>query len=287
MRSVFKFVSYWNPSIRVDEQGKASVEFKLPDNLTGWRVLAMAVSAGDRMGLGESTFKVNQLTEIRPVLPNQVLDGDSFSAGFSVMNRTGESRNIEVKITAEGQVAPVKSGEGQSGAASTVQTITAEPYKRYTVRLPVEAAGKGEIVFTVQAGDDQDRDGLRHTLKVLPRLNRNVAAAYGTILTGEASQAIEFPENMRPDSGLLSVGLAPSILGGLEGPFDFMKVYSYRVLGAEDKPGGHGRCGCEPCALFFEFLLMAKRPGGSGQDTCNSLRVSGPQRRNGLLPAPR
>ncbi len=79
----------------------------------------------------------------------------------------------------------------------------------------------------MQAGDDLDRDGLRHTLKVLPRLNRNVAAAYGTILTGEASQGIEFPENMRPDSSLLSIGLSPSILGGLEGPFDFMKVYPF------------------------------------------------------------
>ena len=192
------------------------------------------------------------------------------------MNRTGESRNIEVKITADGQVAPGKSGQEQSGAASTVQTITAEPYKRYTVRFPVEAAGQGEIVFTVQAGDDSDRDSLKHTLKVLPRLNRNVAAAYGTILTGKASQAIEFPENMRPDSSLLSVGLAPSILGGLEGPFDFMKVYSYRMLGTEDQPRGHGRCGCEPGALFFEFVLMAKRPGGSGRYTRHRLRVSGP-----------
>ena len=227
MRSVFKFVTYWNPSIRVSAEGKASVEFQLPDNLTGWHVLAMAVSPDDRMGLGESIFKVNQLTEIRPVLPNQVLAGDSFAAGFSVMNRTGESRNIEVKITAEGQVVPGKSGESKNAVAATTQTIAAEPYKRYTVRLPVEATGKGEIVFTVQAGDAVDRDGLRHTLKVLPRHDRNVAAAYGTILTGEASQAIEFPENMRPDSSLLSVGLSPSILGGLEGPFDFMKVYPF------------------------------------------------------------
>jgi alpha-2-macroglobulin len=227
MRSVFKFVSYWNPSIRVSADGKASVEFELPDNLTGWRVLAMAMSPDDRMGLGESTFKVNQLTEIRPVLPNQVMAGDSFEAGFSVMNRTGEGRKIEVKIAAEGQVVPGKSGQPQNAVSEITQTIDVEPYKRYTVRLPVEAAGKGEIVFTVKAVDDLDRDGLRHTLKVLPRLNPNVAAAYGTILTGEASQGIEFPENMRPESSLLSIGLSPSILGGLEGPFDFMKVYSF------------------------------------------------------------
>jgi len=227
MRSVLKFVSYWNPSVPVDGEGKARVEFQLPDNLTGWRVLAMAVTPDDRMGLGESTFKENQLTEIRPVLPNQVLEGDSFSAGFSVMNRTGESRNIEVKIKAEGQVAPAGPGQAQGPGAETVQTITAEPYKRYTVRLPVQASGQGEIVFTVQAGDAQDHDGLRQTLKVLPRLDRNVAAAYGSILTGEASQRIEFPEDMRSDSGLLSVGLSPSVLAGLEGPFDYMKVYPF------------------------------------------------------------
>jgi len=91
----------------------------------------------------------------------------------------------------------------------------------------VQASGKGEIVFTVQAGDDLDRDGLRQTLKVLPRLAPSVAAAYGSILTGEASQRIEFSENMRPDSGRLSVGLSPSILAGLEGPFYYMKVYPF------------------------------------------------------------
>jgi hypothetical protein len=223
MRSVLKFVSYWNPSVPVDGEGKARVEFELPDNLTGWRVLAMAVTPEDRMGLGESTFKVNQLTEIRPVLPNQVMDGDSFSAGFSVMNRTAENRNIEVKIKAEGRVAATVPGT----AVEAVQKITAEPYKRYTVRLPVQASGAGEIVFTVQAGDAQDHDGLKQTMKVLPRLDRNVAAAYGSFSTGEVSQRIEFPEDTRPDSGLLSVGLSPSILAGLEGPFHYMKVYPF------------------------------------------------------------
>ena len=227
MRSVFKFVSYWNPSLRVDEQGKASVEFSLPDNLTGWRVLAMAVTPDDRMGLGEHTFKVNQLTEIRPVLPNQVLEDDSFSAGFSVMNRTGETRNIEVKITAEGPVAAQQGESAGSGAAVVTQSISAEPYKRYVVRLPLKATGAGDIVFTVQAGDERDRDSLRHVLKVLPRLSRNVAAAYGSITGGEASERIEFPTGVRPGSGLLGVGFAPSMLGGLEGAFDFMKSYPF------------------------------------------------------------
>ena len=54
MRSTFKFVAYWNPSLKTDSNGKARVEFQVPDNLTGWRVLAMAVTPGDLMGLARS-----------------------------------------------------------------------------------------------------------------------------------------------------------------------------------------------------------------------------------------
>lgn len=227
MRSVFKFVSYWNPSLRLDDQGKAKVRFQLPDNLTGWRVLAMAVTPGDRMGLGECTFKVNQSTEIRPVMPNQVLEGDSFSAGFTVMNRTGEARTIEVKIMAEGPCEPLEGGAAVGQVCGMNQTITAEPYKRYTVRLPIKATGAGEIVITAQAGDARDRDGMRHTLKVGKQRPQEVAAVHGSIVTGEASESIAFPDNMRVDVSRVNVSLAPTIVGGLDGAFRFMKEYPY------------------------------------------------------------
>jgi uncharacterized protein YfaS (alpha-2-macroglobulin family) len=105
--------------------------------------------------------------------------------------------------------------------------VVAEPYKRYTVRLPIKAVGPGEIVLTAQAGDERDRDGLRHTLKVLKRRSSDVAAAYGTLVSGEASEKIAFPEDILPGSGLMNVTLSPSIIGGLGGAFDYMRAYPY------------------------------------------------------------
>jgi len=102
VRSLFKYVSYWNPSVLADENGQAQVTFDLPDNLTGWRVLAFAVTPTDRMGLGQVSFKVNRPTEVRPVMPNQVTEGDSFQAGFSVMNRTDKTRRLKVNMNANG-----------------------------------------------------------------------------------------------------------------------------------------------------------------------------------------
>ena len=51
MRSLFKFVSYWNADLPTDENGNATVSFAAPDNLTGWRILAIAVTPTDRFGL--------------------------------------------------------------------------------------------------------------------------------------------------------------------------------------------------------------------------------------------
>jgi len=103
MRSIFKFVSYWNPAIYPDNKGQAKVSFKLPENLTGWRVLVMAVTKNDLMGLGETRFVTNKFTEIRPAVPNQVTEGDSFEAVFTVMNRTDKARNIKIHLAAEGE----------------------------------------------------------------------------------------------------------------------------------------------------------------------------------------
>ena len=144
MRSLFKFVAYWNPSLHTDAQGKARVSFEVPDNLTGWRVLALAVTPGDRMGLGDGSFKVNRPTELRPALPNQVLSGDSFSAGFTVMNRTEAERTLKIKLSAEGAVA---------APATLEKTVVAPPYKRVELRLPVVTQGSGEVRLTARAFD--------------------------------------------------------------------------------------------------------------------------------------
>ncbi len=222
LRSVFKFVTYWNPSIPVDGEGKAKIQFQVPDNLTGWKVLVMAVTPDDLMGLGETTFRVNQSTEIRAALPNQVMEGDRFDAGFTIMNRTEAPRTLDVSVEAEG---PVENTDG--AGPKTVQRITAEPFKRQTVWLPVKTTGPGEIAFTARAGDGGDQDGMSRTMKVLARQNPEVAAVYGTTTENEVSQDLAFPKDIRPGSGSVSVAVSPTVVGNIEGAFAYMKEYPY------------------------------------------------------------
>ena len=218
LRSVFKFVSYWNPSIIVDDGGRATIEFEVPDNLTGWRVLAMAVTPGDRMGLGEGNFKVNQPTELRPVMPNQVTEGDSFEAGFSIMNRTDRDRQLTVTLSAEGMVA-------QKGETS--RTLEVAPYKRATIWLPLKTTNAGDIKFTARGGDAMDRDGLIHTIRVQKRYRLETAANYGSTVADTVSEQILFPQGIRTDVGRFSLQLSPTVIGNLEGAFRYLRDYAY------------------------------------------------------------
>ncbi len=225
-RSLFKYLSYWNPSLELDRNGNAEIEFEVPDNLTGWRVLVLATTPTDRLGLGEGGFRVNRPTEIRPVMPNQVTEGDTFEAGFSVMNRTGEAREIAVSIEAEGVLkAPV----------SHQEIVSLQPYKRSTVYVPL-AAGRvavdrnvpvGEIRFEVRAGDTSDADAIKVSLPVNKRRSLDVGANYGMIVTPLARESLQFPPDIIPDVGTVDVVLSPSVIGNVEGAFRYLRDYPY------------------------------------------------------------
>ncbi len=217
MRSLKKYVSYWNPSIQPDEHGRARISFEAPDNLTGWKVLAMAVTKDDQMGLGTGTFTVNKDTEVRSALPNQVRVGDAFTATFTVMNRTEEMRKLSVQAHAEGAI---------SGTPVTT-TIDAEPFKRYRAELPVTAKARGVATFSVTAGDQTETDRVTETLQVLPRVAVQTAASFGTSDGNEVREEIEFPADLQPDGGSVGVILSSSVIGGLEGAFTYMRDYPY------------------------------------------------------------
>jgi len=219
MRSVTKYVAYWNPSVVADAHGRAKVEFQLPDNLTGWRVFAIATTPTDRVGLGDYKFKSSKLTELRPVMPNQLTEGDGFTAGFSVLNRSDKPRTIAVSLRAAGPLA--------GGAQSSEQTVTLAPFKRETVWLPLKTVGDGAVRVTATAGDREDRDALASTIPVHKRVSLHVAASYGTTTADRVAEPLRYPPDMRPGVGDLSVELSASVIGGLGGTFDYARDYPY------------------------------------------------------------
>jgi uncharacterized protein YfaS (alpha-2-macroglobulin family) len=219
MRSVSKYVAYWNPSVLADKHGRAAVSFQLPDNLTGWRVFAIATTPGDRLGLGDYRFKSAKLTELRPVLPNQLTAGDRFTAGFSVLNRSAKTRTLDVTVQAAGPI--------EGGTAKIHRSLTLGSFKRETVWLPLTTLGHGDIKLHAAASDRRDADGLAEVLAVHRRMSLDVSASYGSTQAAGVDEALQFPSAMLPSIGSVSVTLAPSVIGNLDGAFTYVRDYPY------------------------------------------------------------
>jgi uncharacterized protein YfaS (alpha-2-macroglobulin family) len=222
LRSVDKFVAYWNPALKPDAQGRASFDVVLPDNLTAWKVLVLAVTPDDRFGLGSGRFTATRDTELRPVLPNQVVGGDRFRAGFSVLNRADASRSIAVAIKASG-----------AASADHAETVKLAAFERRTVFVDIAVAddadnAAGAIAFTATAGDAKDRDALAVTLPVTPRRPTVTAADSGALDAGDRHEIpVEVPAGSRP-GGEIAVRFTPTVLGNLDGSFQYLRDYPYQ-----------------------------------------------------------
>jgi uncharacterized protein YfaS (alpha-2-macroglobulin family) len=229
MRSIFKYISYWQPSLRTDAQGNAKIEFDAPDNLTGWRVLVLAVTLSDRAGLGVAQFKVNRPTEIRTAMPNQVVEGDTFKANFTVMNRTQQTRHVKVAIRAQGNI------DSKATASDYMRIVDLAPYQRATVSMPVRAQIlplsaellTGSIRFVVRAGDSIDADVMEHTLTIEKNRSLETSASYGTTTANHVAEAIVIPENIYTDTGSIAINLSSSVIASVEGAFRYLRDYPY------------------------------------------------------------
>jgi len=218
LRDQFKYVTYWNPSIQPDKKSEAEIEFELPDNLTGWRILAFAVTPDDKMGLGTKSFKVNRPTEIRPVMPNQLLEGDSFTAGFNVMNRSAKKRKIIMSVEVSGAL---------NKTVNRSFELELKPYERKNIWMPLQTVGEGELIFKARGGDSFDTDALVHTIKVNKKRSLETAASYGTTTQNRVSEWVHIPEGIHTDVGKVGAVLSPSVIGNIDGAFKYLQKYPY------------------------------------------------------------
>lgn len=217
LRSIDSFVAFWGAAIKLNAAGEAKVTFRAPGNLTGWKVLALALNRGDRMGSGEAEFAVSKDIEIRPVNPQIVRLGDSFSARFSLMNRTQSAQTAEILINARG---------GANGEKKYEQ-IALAPSERRVFALELKPNALEPIALEVSARAGDAHDGLKLAIPVLPTLGSERVMQTVAIEKAEEQLTLKVPGDLKPGEGKLLVSLFPSLVGDLSPAFDYLRHYPF------------------------------------------------------------
>ena len=149
-RKNFVQTAFWKPDLRTDSQGRATVTFDLPDNLTRFRMMAVVIDKQGKGAASESDFTVRRPVMMVPVVPRFAAVGDSFEAAAMVHNNTDQPLGAKVSM---------------NGTEQAVQ-VPAQGHMRVGFPLTAQAPGDLKLDFAVKDGADKVRDAVVSTIPV-------------------------------------------------------------------------------------------------------------------------
>jgi uncharacterized protein YfaS (alpha-2-macroglobulin family) len=214
-RSQFKTTALFTTAV-TDDGGAAQVEFELPDNLTTFRVMALAVTAGDQFGAGQSEVAVAKPLLALPALPRIARVGDKLEAGVVVHARGAVAG--EVKVRAE------VSGLALSGPAEKSIALAEGKPQEVRFAFSAEQEGVATLRFAVQGGGE--RDGVEQKIPVLLPVSTEAVATYGDTADRRVEGLVP-PGGVRKGVGGLEVTLASTALGNFDENLRQLVEYPY------------------------------------------------------------
>jgi alpha-2-macroglobulin len=228
IRTNFNPLAAFSPSVRTDASGRAVVQVKLPDNLTRYRVVAIAIAGDKQFGKGESAVTARLPLMVRPSPPRFLNFGDVFQLPVVIQNQTDLA--MTVKIAARTTNLRLTDGAGRE--------VSVPPNDRVEVQLPAAAdmAGTARLQIVGVAGAASDAANLE--LPVWTPATTEAFATYGVIDEGAIRQRVALPGKVWPQFGGLEVTTASTNLQALTDamiylvhyPFDCAEQRSSRIL---------------------------------------------------------
>jgi uncharacterized protein YfaS (alpha-2-macroglobulin family) len=169
LRRRFQAVVYFNPRVKTDAQGKARVSFTLPDNITSYRVFAVALDRGSRFASVQRQLIATKDFYLEPGLPGFFTRGDRFKFQVSATNATGDKGSVKFRAAAEGGL--------NLEAVDTTGQLNPKDSLKLAVAGEANAAGKAKATF---AGEFQDnKDEVELSLKINSGYVRQKASVLG------------------------------------------------------------------------------------------------------------
>jgi len=217
-RSLFATTAYFNPSVVTNEHGKATLKIKMPDNLTTFRIMAVALDRGraDRFGKGEAQIKVRKPLLLRPSLPRFLSVGDTFEAAVMVHNETDKEASVDVLVRGRNLKLP---GKGRKQV-----TIAAHQATEVRFHMAPVGAGPARVQFAAVMG--VETDAVEKQLPVLLPVTTEAFATYG-MTDVSVAQSVVPPEDALPGYGGLEISMSSTALNGLEDSVRYLVDYPY------------------------------------------------------------
>ncbi|MEM7601675.1 MAG: alpha-2-macroglobulin family protein, partial [Verrucomicrobiota bacterium] len=154
VRKDFKALAFWEGALTTGANGSVRARFTAPDNLTEFRIMAVAAE-GNRFGHVEAPLVINKPLIIEPALPVFTNITDQVDVSAVLHNNTAETQEVEVAVTLDehatflSEIGVELTGLAPSGNPETrkVNAIL-NPGSTETLSFPVALTQVGEAKWT-------------------------------------------------------------------------------------------------------------------------------------------
>ena len=222
-RELFDTLLYWNPRVKLDANGRATVEVPLNDSISRFAVAAVVDAGLQRFGTGTASFRTTQDLAVLPGVAPLVREGDEFEALFTARNSTARAMEVAVAGTVEA------GGVKTALADKTLHLAAGESAEfSWRVRAAVGVSSQTFAVSAAEPGGTSDR--VRVVQKVEPAVPVRVLQAELAQIDGALSLPVAAPTDALPGRGGVRVSLSPSLAGDMSGLVDYMRAYPYSCL---------------------------------------------------------
>jgi uncharacterized protein YfaS (alpha-2-macroglobulin family) len=187
LRSNFAETAFWQPHLLTGADGTATIEFTVPDSVTGWRVFVHGVTRDLMGGSLEAEAKSVKDLMVRPYLPRFFREGDKADLRVMVNNAGAAALAGDVSL----EIYDPLTNENLAPAFGLPAGVPARPFSVMpgggaAVVFPLAAPARvGTVAFKVTARSGALSDGELRPLPVLPGRMHLVQSRFATIKEGQ------------------------------------------------------------------------------------------------------
>jgi hypothetical protein len=226
VRTDFRSTILWQPDLKTDADGHATVKVKYPDSLTTWSATARVVTAGNQFGIGSESTRTKQPLIVRLQAPRFFVVGDQVTVSAVINNNTDKSMHVAPALTTEGLTVTglIVDGKPMKGEQGPVD-VKANSETRVDWLVNVTHASEAKL--KVEARAEQYADAMEKSFTIYEHGIEKFISRSGKMRGDSVAIKLDIPKERRADSTNLTVQVAPSMATTMLDALPYLIDYPY------------------------------------------------------------
>jgi len=217
LRTNMNALALFAPEVTTDSDGTASVAITLPDNLTRYRVMAVAVAGATDYGKTEASITARLPLMVRPSPPRFLNFGDKLELPVILQNQTDKMMSVDV--------AARTTNLDLTGPSGIRVEVPARD--RVEVRFPAAAMSPGTARAQIAVAAGTFADAAVIELPVYTPATTEAFAVYGVVDQGAIAQPVIAPSDVYTQFGGLEITTSSTALQALTDAVLYLSTYRY------------------------------------------------------------